>query len=180
MPGWAYISYMDDNGLQHRVSTLERQLRFAIAAWAITIAALLLGGWQSRDRHDVITAKRLVIEDARGVPRLILGAPSPDPTMHGKVQKRRSPFSGLVLNDASGDERGGIGMMDDGTMSMCFDQNGRERVCSYVLPNGKAGVLVSDAQGRDRVSMASEPDGAAALRLFDEQQRPVASFPERK
>jgi hypothetical protein len=172
---------MDDNGLEPRISMLERRLRFTIAAWVATmVAVLLFGGWQSRDRHHVITAKRIIIEDEQGVQRLILGAPSPDPVMHGKVQKRRSPFSGLVINDAKGDERGGIGMMDDGTMSMCFDQNGRERTCSYVLPNGRAGVLVSDPQGRDRISLTSEPDGTPTIQLFDEQQRLTSSLPGRR
>jgi hypothetical protein len=151
-----------------------------MAAWAITIAALLFGGWQSPDRHNVITAKRLVIEDEHGVQRLILGAPAPDPMMHGKLVKRKSPFAGLIINDAKGDERGGIGMMDDGTMSMGFDQNGREWTVIYVLPNGKAGILINDPQGRDRISIASEPDGMPKIQFFDEHQRPSLSLPEAK
>jgi hypothetical protein len=171
---------MESIEMQDRIAVLERRLRLMMAALGITIAVLLLGGWQSADRHNVITAKRLVIEDENGVQRLILGAPGPDPMMHGKLQKRKSPFAGLILNDSKGDERGGIGMMDDGTMSMGFDQNGRERTVLYVLPDGKAGLLINDPQGRDRISIASEPDGTPKIQLLDEQQRPTASLPERK
>lgn len=171
---------MEGIGLQHRVATLERRLRFMMAAWAITTALLLLAGWRSSDRHDVIIAKRVVIEDGKGVQRLILGAPTPDPVMGGKMQKRRSPYTGLVINDGNGDERGGIGMMDDGTMLMCFDQNGRERACSYVLPNGRAGILINDSQGRDRLSMVSEPDGTPTIQFFDDQQRTTLKLPDRK
>jgi hypothetical protein len=99
--------------------------------------------------------------------------------MGGKTQKRRSAFNGLVISDSNGNERGGIGMMDDGTLTMCFDQNGRERACVYVLPNGRAGVLVNDTQGRDRISLAVEND-VPRLDFFDAQQKTVLSLPDSK
>jgi len=167
---------MEDTGLSQRIRALEWRLRVTIALCAATTGAVLLSAWQRADHHNVITGKRVIIEDDKGVHRLILGAPAPDPVMGGKTQKRRSPFNGLVINDAAGNEQGAIGAMDDGTMVMCFDQKGRERVCSYVLPGGQAGVKVSDPQGNDRISLKSSSGTPPEIQILDEHEVPVASL----
>jgi hypothetical protein len=59
----------------------------------------------------------LEIVDSGGVARLRLGAPLPDATLDGKILPRRSPASGIQLNNAKGDEVGGMAMLDDG---LCF------------------------------------------------------------
>jgi hypothetical protein len=132
--------------MQDRIGSLERRAKTMPAAITITVAVLLFAGWQQAHDTDVITAKELVIVDDHGTRRLMLGAPLPGPIMGGKPQTRRSGFNGLVLNDTSGNEIGGIGAMDDGTETVCFDQNGRDRACLYVLPDGKAGILLNDAK----------------------------------
>jgi hypothetical protein len=47
-----------------------------------------------------------VVEDQNGHERLRLGAPLPDPMIHGIRKKRQGAVSGLLISDANGDERG--------------------------------------------------------------------------
>jgi hypothetical protein len=167
--------------LTNRIEALERRFRVALLAPAILLCVLIFAAWHTSAQRgipqDVLTARQLVIVDEKGTKRVVIGAPAPDPIMGGKMQKRRSAFNGLILNDATGDERGGIGLMDDGTMTMCFDQNGRERVCSYVLPTGKAGVLINEPNGHDGITMTTEPQKVPEIQIFDDQRKPVVTLP---
>ena len=49
----------------------------------------------------------LVVEDVNQRERVRLGAPLPDPMIHGVRYKRSGPVSGLIISDAKGNERGG-------------------------------------------------------------------------
>jgi hypothetical protein len=49
---------------------------------------------------------RKVVEDAGGHERVRLGAPLADPLIHGVRRKRDGAVSGLLINDANGNERG--------------------------------------------------------------------------
>jgi hypothetical protein len=167
--------------LTNRIEALERRFRLALMVPAILVFVLIFAAWHTSAQRDVppdvLTTRQLVIVDDKGTKRVVLGAPAPDPVMGGKIQKRRSAFNGLILNDAAGDERGGIGLLDDGTMTMCFDQNGRERVCSYVLPTGKAGVLINEPNGHDGITMTTAPQKVPQLEIFNDQQKPVITLP---
>jgi hypothetical protein len=88
--------------------------------------------------------------------RLRLGAPLPDATLDGKILPRRSPASGIQLNNAKGDEVGGIAMLDDGAMLLCFDWNGAEASCMYVTPTGEHGLWVGDDTGKARVMVTAD------------------------
>jgi hypothetical protein len=145
--------------MRDRIASLERRAKIMPAAITITVAVLLFAGWQQTHDTDVITAKELVVVDDHGTKRLMLGAPLPGPIMGSKPQTRRSAFNGLVLNDAGSNEVGGIGVMDDGTEVICFDQNGRERACLCVLPDGKASLVLKDGKQGDRIRLNVEADG---------------------
>ncbi len=96
-----------------------------------------------------------------------LAAPAPDPVTDGRSSPRRSPMTGIQLNDAKGNEIGGLGMLDDGTLTLCFDTHLAEATCMYVLPSGERGFSVTDDHGTDRAKIVLNPDNTVALLLTD-------------
>jgi hypothetical protein len=55
-------------------------------------------------------------------------------------------LSGIQINDAKGDEFGGLGMMDDSSMIFCFDSKTSEANCMYSLADAERGFSVTDDQ----------------------------------
>lgn len=104
-----------------------------------------------------LRVKRLALIDDNGVERLVLTTASSQVQVNGKIYQRRSPASGIILNNAKGDEVGGIAMLDDGTASFTLDGYSKdgvnERASLYVFPDGKSGVLVKDTKGNVRAKM---------------------------
>jgi hypothetical protein len=172
---------MLDN-LNNRISRLERRWNLGVLACLLGVGLVLLTGWkpQPESAEENLRVHQLTVVDNKGTARVVLGAPLPDPMMGGKVQKRRSPFTGLLLNDVDGNERGGVGTLDDGTMTLCFDSNGRERVCVFTLPKGLTGLMVNDDQGRTRSQVVVGPEGRPFLEMFDEKEQPTLKLPVQK
>jgi len=193
-------------GLEQRTKKLERRLRFVTCGWVLTVGVVLVSAWtwQSKSETvDTLRARQIVLVDEKGTERVYIGSPVPDPMMGGKRQKRRSPATGLILNDADGNETGGFSVLSDGTLAFCGDYKGYERLCLYFLPNGKSGLLVEDENQKDRVSLGIndsgqselllddgagktrarlrvDKSGKAGLELLDENGRPVYLAPEQK
>jgi len=119
--------------------------------------------------EKVLRLRSLEIVDSTGVARMRLGAPVPDPVTGGKSSPRRSPQAGIQLNDAKGNEIGGLGMLDDGSTILCFDTRTSEATCMYVLPSGERGFSVSDDSGKDRAIMKLNADKTVSISLNDEQ-----------
>ncbi|GAC1703117.1 MAG: hypothetical protein NVS9B4_10240 [Candidatus Acidiferrum sp.] len=98
--------------LQKRAERLERKQGSFFASALVLFAVLLLAGWQSvQAPQENIKTHALSIVDSSGVVRLTLGAPVPNPVVEGKTKERRSPATGIIFNDAAGNERGGIGIL---------------------------------------------------------------------
>lgn len=94
---------------------------------------------------QIVRARGLMITDAKGTERTVIGAPLPDPIILGKAHKRDGPVSGLIIADSTGTERGGY-VTDD--------------------PAGNA-LLTLDGQGFQTVLLLAEPDGVTTFRLWD-------------
>src|SRR5262249_4086391 len=116
----------------------------------------------------------LEIVDAKGVARLRLGAPTPDPMTGGKKSPRRSAMNGIQINDEKGDEMGGLGMLDDGSQVFCFDSRKAEAVCMYSMPSGERGFSVTDNGGKDRTLMEIAADKSVSIKLNDEDGKTLA------
>lgn len=116
----------------------------------VSLLALSASGWtawrmqQSQSPQRVIEARGLIILDGHGQPRMILGAPVPDPSHEGTLQgTRASPLSGLVLLGPDGAERGVYGSSDHG---------------------GEAVLSLDDASGNTEVfKVVANPDRGATL-----------------
>lgn len=116
----------------------------------VATLALLVSGWtawslhRSQSPHRVIEARGLVIHDDHGRPRLILGAPVPEPVRSQSAQDgRASSLSGLVLLGPDGAERGLYATSDRG---------------------GEALLTLDDASGTTEVfKVIANPDRGATL-----------------
>jgi hypothetical protein len=148
----------------------------ALAVLFIHSCATLKDDRVATDLTPVIRANRIEIVDSAGVPRMRLGAPLPDATLDGTPQQRRSPASGIQLNDAKGNEVGGLVMLDDGTLTFCFDTPTAEADCMYVMPSGERGFWVGDNKGKDRAQMILKQN-KTRLEVRDENGKVVWAAP---
>jgi hypothetical protein len=165
--------------LQKRAERLERKQRRLLAGVLVLLAVFLLAGWQSVQAPDEsVKAHALSIVDSKGVVRLILGAPVPNPVEEGKTKERRGRVTGIIFNDAAGNERGGIGMMDDGSMNICFDDAKAERNCLFFMPKFGNGIAFNDASGESRAILYLDTNGAPHFLLRDAQGHSLVSLPE--
>lgn len=123
-----------------------------------------------RNRQDDNTGIILIGEN--GADRVAIGDPTPAPQASGKVVQRIAPGTGLVVDDAQGNERGGIGVLDNGRSAVCMDYPtpiDRDAVCIGVLPGAFAGLIVNAPKGDEgeRAMMAVMNDGTSIMKLSD-------------
>ena len=139
--------------LVRRVESLERRVRggrrVSVALGAL-LAMVSLGGWIAGPRsQEVIRARTLIIEDAQGRDRVVLGAPVPSALGTTRI----SPSTGMVINDTAGHERFGLGLMENGRMGMGFDA---------APGNG-------DPRNPERLNLGVDPDGNGYVRYLDKR-----------
>ena len=123
-----------------------------------------------RKRQDETLGIILVGEN--GADRITIGVPTPPPQIGGKVVQRISPGAGLVVDDVDGNERGGIGVLDNGRGAVCLDYPEpveREAVCLGILPEMLAGLLINAPGGdaSERAMLGVLKDGTSYLKLAD-------------
>ena len=165
--------------LRKRADRLERRQRYLLGIPLVLATALVLAGWQTvQSPQENLKTRSLSIVDSNGVARLVLGAPVPNPVVSGRAQQRRTPATGIIFNDAAGNERGGMGMMDDGSMNLCFDDANTERNCLFFMPKFGNGIVFNDAKGDSRAILYLDTTGAPHFLLRDEQGHNLVSLPE--
>lgn len=117
-----------------------------LAQSVFQILPLTVGAQDTDKQQQILRARGLVIVDEQGRERLILGAPVPDPPHAGK---RINPAHGMMILDAKGYERWGVGIMDEtGQMAMGFDAphdpanptKNPERL--HLIADGKGGAMI--------------------------------------
>lgn len=165
--------------LQKRAERLERRQSRLLVGIPVLLAAIILAGWQSvQAPAENLKTHALSIVDSGGVVRLILGAPVPNPVAEGKTKERRAPATGIIFNDAAGNERGGIGMLGDGSMNLCFDDAKTERNCLFLMPKFGNGIAFNDTSGDSRAILYLHTNGAPHLLLRDDKGHALVSLPE--
>src|SRR4051812_33338164 len=97
--------------LKKQMLRQRRLLHLTMFGWVVGGSVLLLGALPVPPLQD-LRVKRLAVVDANGVERLILNADNMHANLHGHSMKRQSPVAGVILQNAKGDEMGG--MMTDG------------------------------------------------------------------
>ena len=141
---------------------LQRQrqlLRWSTSALIAVSSILLLGAANMKSFFQDVTVKRLALIDDRGVERVILTTDSRFVTIDGKQYSRKSPASGIIIQNQKGNETGGLAMLDDGTVSLTIDGYSKwgpnERASIYSLPDGSSGFLAKDPKGNVRAKIES-------------------------
>lgn len=175
------MEHENATSLQDRVRRIETRLRiFQIATSAMAIGLTLTiwvavrsGSVRADDSDNILHVRGLIIEDANGRARILLGAPVP------KVsdRKRTDDANGMIVLDANGADRVTIGSPIPGPQVggkvgsriapaagiQIDDPDGNERGGFSYLDNGRV-VLGLDYPGREGL-MLSVIDGSAGITL---------------
>ena len=131
---------------------------------------------QSNSKHDVLTARSLVIVDEHGKPRVRIGAPLPEPIIMGKIQKRDDSISGILIYDAVGNERGGyVTDHSVGNAFLTLDSNIGQEATLVAYPKGGAEFGIND-DAKNEVALSASQSGPvirlyrAGTKIFQEPQ----------
>lgn len=114
----------------------------------------------------------IILVGENGADRVAIGVPTPAPQQQGKIEERISPGAGVVVDDLNGNERAGIGVLDNGRAATCIDYPNpidREAICLGVLPSSLAGLFINAPNGDtgERAMMAVLNDGTSLMKLAD-------------
>lgn len=99
--------------------------------------------------------------------------------------QRIAPFAGLIIRDAAGAERGGIGVIDvdgDARVASVLDHPGGDAIGSMVTDSGEVVFLINDAPAGDgrprstRIRMHVAANGTPSLAFLDGEGRPRLRF----
>lgn len=153
------MTYVHDRDVSARLDNLERRLRRERAILGLVIGVAIgiaVLSWpkatafaQVQQRADqILTVRGLVVVDDRGVERVRIGAPLPDPIVGGRRVPRQGVVSGVLIFDAEGEERGG-----------------------YVTEAHGDAFLTLDAKGRQQTIFVANRDGGANLSLWSGNNR---------
>ena len=112
----------------------------------------------SMDKDGIMHVRGLVVDDAVGRERLWLGAPLPDPPLHGMRVKRSRVLSGLLITDANQTERGGYVTKDQGEAFLSLDAPEEQQVLLLVNPHGGVNFDSYDRSGNE-ASLTLFPSG---------------------
>jgi hypothetical protein len=136
--------------IEMRVTRLERMNRALVGILCtacLLMCSVFLAGFssQSASSQAPLRTRSLIIEDSAGRPRILMGAPIADGNAAG------NPRTGLIINDASGVERFGLGLQESGRLVMGLD-----------APPGKG-----DDRNRERITLVADENGASHIRFLD-------------
>jgi len=150
---------MDERQLDSRMSALERRLghhrqaAFAsgLAGVVIGLAVATLGSVfaQAPRAGDILTVRGLIVVDDKGVQRVRIGAPLPDPIVNGRNVPRQGVVSGILIYDADGDERGGYVTEAHGDAMLTLDAKGRQQTIFIANRDGGANLSVWSGNNRN-------------------------------
>jgi len=144
--------------MTERILTLERRLRrtqFILVILASTLVAFValaarhsLSLAASAD-DKILHLRGLVIEDAEGHPRLLLGVPTPE--VAGR--KRKEAVTGIVLLGPNGADRVVIAYPG-------IEPQVMGKVEKRSVAVASAGLLINDADGNERAGFGVSDDGS--------------------
>lgn len=138
--------------LERRLSA-QRRLMALSGAIGILIGALLVAAVprllaQPR-ASDILTVRGLVVVDDKGVERVRLGAPLPDPIVNRTRVPRHGVVAGMLIYDAEGDERGGYVTEEHGDAMLTLDAKGRQQTIFIANRDGGANLSVWSGNNRN-------------------------------
>jgi len=150
---------------------MSNPLRHLVSWVAGSCAVCVLGACSSvqpaTQSPTSISVRELNIVDEHGQARIRIGAPLPNP----KGLKRAVTAYGLQFMDPSGQEIGGLAMLDSiGIRGLCFDsEEGYEAMCVGLIKGQPTVTFRQDWKERISISVV---DGVASVVLSDAQEKP--------
>lgn len=144
-----------EQDLDSRIAAIQRQCRqLRIALVLMLIGSVAASAWTTRTAaqqpqgSEVLRVRTLIVEDAAGQPRVVIGAPIP----------QSSNRVGLRINDDRGVERLGLSLQSNGDMVLGFD-----------APPG-----TGDERNRERITLVADQQGGAHIRFLDRRTAEAA------
>ena len=160
----------DAAGFVARLEHLERRIRriraLAVGAGIAVLATWITGAaWQEAPQvKGAVRTRLLVIEDAQGRARVVLGAPMPD----GRQ------YVGMKILNPDGAEQFGLGLKTDGSVSMGFDTKpslgnpaNSERLNMGVTATGQGWIRYLDNGTHARLRIALDTADVPAVQFLD-------------
>jgi len=131
----------------------------------------------STDHDGIMHVRGLIVEDAKGVERLRLGAPLPDPMgADGIRHTRRGVISGMIISDAKGTERGGYVTADQSDEAFfTLDSRKEQEVLFLANPNGGTNLALFDRFG-NAAQLTVFPSGPKFV--LTKEKQIIAQIPE--
>jgi hypothetical protein len=165
----------DVDRLKRQVNA-QRWLLLVAAAGIAGMAMTMLGrphaveAQSAPDKDGILHVRGLVVEDQNGHERLRLGAPLPDPMIHGVRRKRSGVVSGLIISDANGNERGGYVTADaSGEAFLGLDSEEDQKVLLLANPKGGVNFVLTNNDGNS-MQLTVFPNGPG-LKMTKSNQR---------
>jgi hypothetical protein len=159
------LQRIDDRRLERLETEVRRMRAVAIAAVIGAVAFVGLASFRGA-REDVLHVRGIVVEDAAGKPRVLIGAPVPNSAQ----RKRTDAASGIVILGEDGLDRLQLGLVGAPQMGgkvqpriaaatglMVCDPAGNERAGFGYLANGQVGWGL-DYDGQEAIVAAVIPD----------------------
>jgi hypothetical protein len=121
---------------------------------------------QGRKRQDEVTG--LILLSSDGTDRLTIGTADYD-QVNGALQHRIANGVGMLLNDTSGNERAGFGILDNGRVTLGLDRaHGEEGAFLTVNDeDGFAGLVVKDVGSCVVTTLGNSQQNGTRLLLRD-------------
>ncbi|QQS40391.1 MAG: hypothetical protein IPM63_13615 [Acidobacteriota bacterium] len=164
-----------DRAVDQRVKRLEKQLRLALVIGLLFLGLFVLTASSGRTGDEQVFEKirvrQIIVVDEKGVERIYIGSPVPDPKADGQQIQRIAPVTGITMNDENGNERNGWGIFPDGRQTFCldYDKGIGEALC---LTQGgeRSGLMIKDTKQRfnlilGRLAVGNDDDEAKLLMM---------------
>ena len=156
-----------------RLETRSRRLQFTVTALAVLLGASVTTLRPSAQQTtDVLRVKGLIVEDATGSARIVLGAPIAE----GPNSRR----TGVKILDASGAERMGLSVLNNGDAVIGLDappgtgdDRNAERITLVADAKGGASIAFKDRRTYGAARMYLDPQNQVWMQFSDFTQTPA-------
>jgi hypothetical protein len=136
----------NDKTLQEKVHLLERRLTLLTFSFMLLLGYLVCSrivDVRAQTAPGKLVLRRLAIVDEKGVERVLIAAPAPDPIVGGKRFKRNGAVSGMLIYDRDGNERGGYVTANGDTNGAMLTLDGVDKQVFTVYANPANGATLS-------------------------------------
>jgi hypothetical protein len=151
-----------------RTRRLERWLRLSACAWLLTLGLVALSALARRSEAQQaqqpaapqpLRVSELVVVDPKGVERVRIGGDLPDAIINGRRVSRGEKAAGVLIYDATGQERGGyVTFEPSGNAALTLDTRRQQVVLLAADP--ESGAALQLRHGGDSVELRSDVDGS--------------------